>query len=92
MAQVPARVSTGAAPPCLPGEAGLADFQAWVRDARPGERVTYHEGWLVVDREGNSLVSLIAHAAHCLAGQGLLRLTQQRLGPERFRYIAERVG
>lgn len=92
MARELAHVLRGAPPPCLPAEAGLADFQAWVRDARPGERVTYHEGWLVVDREGNSLVSLIAHEAGRLQRQGQLRLTQERLGPERFRYIAERAS
>jgi len=72
-------------------------FQAWLADAAPNARVTYHQGLLSVDTarvitdlsepERARLVALAA-AARQACDAGLVHLVQQRLGSERFAYIA----
>lgn len=72
-------------------------FCAWVAQAEPGEILVYHHGFLAVD--GTSLLSKLtldqqqtlrdlAGAAWRAAEQGLVHLVQDRLGPDRFAYIA----
>lgn len=39
-----------------------ADFEAWLREARPGEQVTYYTGHLCYDRE--SIVTLAGKQVH----------------------------
>ncbi len=72
-------------------------LMAWVDVAEPGARLTYHTGFLVVDktadvsaltkakREG---LRATAHAAYRLAELGRVHLFQERLGPDRFAYLA----
>lgn len=73
------------------------EFCAWVAQATPGERLEYHRGFLVLDiflmlgrladRERKELTRL-GSRAFWAAEQGLVHLVQERVGPERFAYIA----
>ena len=72
-------------------------FQAWLADAPANARITYHQGLLAVDTarvitdlsepDRRRLVALAA-AARQARDAGLVHLVQQRLGSERFAYIA----
>lgn len=72
-------------------------LMAWVDVAEPGARLVYHKGFLVVDTTQN--VSLLgkkaleglratADAAYRLSELGRVHLVQERLGPDRFSYLA----
>ena len=72
-------------------------FQAWLADAPANARITYHQGLLSVDtaraltdRSESDRIRLVAlaAAARCASDAGLVHLVQQRLGSERFAYIA----
>ena len=73
------------------------EFCAWVAQATPGDRLEYHRGFLVLDifrmlgrladREREELARLGARAFWA-AEQGLVHLVQERVGPDRFAYIA----
>ena len=73
------------------------EFCAWVAQAVPGDRLEYHRGFLVLDifpmpgrladRERKELTRLGARALWA-AEQGLVHLVQERVGPDRFAYIA----
>jgi hypothetical protein len=68
-----------------------------VAQAAPGDRLEYHQGFLVVDTfpalgglpepERQALVRL-ASRAFWAAEHGLVHLIQQRIAPERFSYLA----
>lgn len=72
-------------------------FCAWIGAAMPGDRLEYHRGFLVLDTfpalarrsepERRALAAL-ARRALWAAEQGLVHLVQERLGPDRFAYIA----
>ena len=72
-------------------------FCAWVAQAMPGDRLEYHRGFLVRDtfsalsklgdNERNEL-RLLGTRAIWTEGQGLVHLVQERLGPDRFAYLA----
>lgn len=72
-------------------------FCAWVVQAAPGDRLEYYQGFLVVDafpalgglpeQERQALVRL-ASRAFWAAEHGLVHLVQERIGPERFSYLA----
>ena len=72
-------------------------FCAWVAQAMPGDRLEYHRGFLVLDtfpglsklgdNERNELRLLVTRAFWTEA-QGLVRLVQERLGPDLFSYLA----
>jgi len=70
---------------------------AWVDVAEPGARLVYHRGFLVVDTTPN--VSMLgkpaledlratANAAYRLSELGRIHLVQERLGSDRFAYLA----
>ncbi|MCL7466083.1 hypothetical protein [Phaeovulum sp. NW3] len=72
-------------------------LMAWVDVAEPGARLAYHTGFLVVDTTAN--VSKLARteleglratadAAYRLFELGRIHLVQERLGPDRFAYLA----
>ena len=72
-------------------------LMAWVDVAEPGARLVYHTGFLVVDTTPN--VSMLAKqereglrttagTAYRLAELGRVHLVQERLGPDRFAYLA----
>lgn len=73
------------------------EFCAWVAQAAPGDRLEYHRGFLVLDifpmlgrladREREEL-SRLGLRAFWAAEQGLVHLLQERVGPDRFAYIA----
>ena len=73
------------------------DLYAWVAQAEAGDALIYHRGFLVVDAD-KSVSTLPAQrrlalrslgdAAFRAAQQGLVPLVQERVGPNRFAYIA----
>jgi hypothetical protein len=72
-------------------------FGRWLGNARGGERIEYHRGTLVIDREPRistlaerhrqELVR-IADRAMALAGEGQVLLLQERRGKDDFSYVA----
>jgi hypothetical protein len=83
----------GANGPAL-DEIGLA---AWIAQAEPGEALVYHRGFLAVDAtsvisklpaDRQRTLQLVAAAARRAAEQNLVHLVQERVGPDRFAYIA----
>lgn len=73
------------------------EFEAWHRQAAPGDRVVYHRGYLAVDRVRNSgglseqdrrELLAVAKAALVLAEQDEIHLLQRRLEPGSYSYIA----
>ncbi len=72
-------------------------FCAWVGQAAPGDWLEYHRGFLGIDvmpgmstlndKERQRLAAL-AGAAFRACEAGLVHLVQQRLGPDRFAYLA----
>jgi hypothetical protein len=72
-------------------------FGKWLGNALGGERVEYHRGVLVIDREPRistlaerhrqELVR-IADRAMASAGEGLVLLLQERRGKDDFSYVA----
>lgn len=73
------------------------EFCAWIGQAMPGDRLEYHRGFLgidifpmlgrLADREREEL-SRLGSRAFWAAEQGLVHLVQERVGPDRFAYIA----
>ena len=73
------------------------EFCAWVAQAAPGDRLEYHRGFLVLDTfpafsnlpdaQRAELLKL-ASRAFWAAEQGLVHLVQERVGADRFAYIA----
>ncbi|SHF31344.1 hypothetical protein SAMN05444279_1273 [Ruegeria intermedia] len=73
------------------------EFCAWVGQATPGDRLEYHRGFLGIDampgmstlpdRDRQRLAAL-ASAAFRACEAGLVHLVQERLGPDRFAYLA----
>lgn len=73
------------------------NFCAWVAQAEPGTALVYHRGFLAFD--ATSVVSKLsnaqrrelrdlASAAWRAAEQDLVHLVQERIGPDRFAYLA----
>jgi hypothetical protein len=79
-----------------PGIPRADDFRAWLRISRPGDRVVYHQGFLVVDRGTSSplrererrRLDVLATAAGAAAAAGLVHLVQWRCAPGTFVYLA----
>ena len=80
---------------CLP--LTRQQFEAWLRQAAPGDRVVYHRGYLAVDRvRGSTGLSepdrrellAVAKAAMMLAERGEIHLVQRRIEPGSFSYLA----
>jgi len=72
-------------------------FCAWVAQAKPGDTLEYHRGFLCLDRgsteQGNKdphqiKLDEMAARAFGLAERGFLHLLQQRIGDASFRYLA----
>ena len=72
-------------------------FGRWLGNARGGERIEYHRGVLVIDREPRctSLAERhrqelvrIADRVMALAGEGRVFLLQERRGKDDFSYVA----
>ena len=79
------------------GEITDIDLYAWLAQAEAGDGLIYHRGFLAVD--GDKLVSdlpeercaalrCLGDAAFRAAEQGLVHLVQERIGPDRFAYLA----
>lgn len=73
------------------------EFCAWVGQAAPGDRLEYHQGFLGIDTmPGMSTLSgkdrqrlaALAGVAFRACEMGLVHLVQQRLGSNRFAYLA----
>lgn len=72
-------------------------FCAWIAQALPGDRLEYHRGFLVLDafpgfsqlvEEERKELALLGQRAFSTQAQGLVHLVQERLGPDRFSYLA----
>ena len=91
-----------AAPAPLPviNKMTLERLNAWLRSAKPGEVLAYHEGFLAKDRDGSQECALpqserlridtVAQQAWNANELGLLHLISRKIGPSRFEYIAVR--
>ncbi|SEO89398.1 hypothetical protein SAMN04490248_11551 [Salinihabitans flavidus] len=73
------------------------DLYAWIAQAEAGDALIYHCGFLVVDADiaistlpadQRKVLRGVADAAFRAAEQGLVHLVQERLGTDRFAYIA----
>ena len=73
------------------------EFCAWLAQAEPGEALTYHRGFLVVDTDPvisnlpcdeRMALRAVADAAFRAAAQGLVHLVQLRMATDRFAYVA----
>ena len=79
-----------------PARPSPADFQLWLRRARPGEGLAYHRGLLGHDRAPTGeltaserrAVAGIAAMALAAAKGGSVHLIQRRHGPFDFSYVA----
>jgi hypothetical protein len=68
----------------------------WINEAKPGERLTYHRGFLALDRAPGSRLTerervrldILAKDMLAAAELGLLHLLQRRLVTGAFGYIA----
>jgi hypothetical protein len=87
---------THSEPSCGPPITCRSELTAWLGRARPGDRVVYHQGFLVVDcgssaslhkRERRRLGDL-ATAVRAAAASGVIHLVQERLGKVKFSYMA----
>ena len=76
-----------------------ATFEAWLKAAHPGSRITLHRGHLSVDREkrpdaadahARAELNRLADRAMRASGQGLVHLVQKRHGDADYSYIAIR--
>lgn len=83
-------------PPLALSEGGLCD---WIASAAVGQVIQYHEGHLVTDRSEafsdlgtteRKRVHAVARRAWLACELGLVHLFSVRVGPEHFRYIAQR--
>ena len=72
-------------------------FCAWVAQALPGDRLEYHRGHLAVDADkvtsdldpnARAELACLRDRAFWSEAVGLAHLVQQRLGPDRFAYLA----
>ena len=74
----------------------LSVLRSWIAEAKPGERLTYHSGFLALDRAPGSpptagdRARLDMLAKHVLAAAEvkLIHLLQRRLAAGTFHYIA----
>lgn len=60
----------------------------WIEHAEPGAVHVYHQGYLAVDRRKSAPHD--GDTAQKLCRQGLVFLTQARIGPRNFEYRATR--
>lgn len=81
-------------PLCTVSEINL---MAWVDVAEPGARLAYHRGFLALDmtptlstfaRSEMERLRATADTAYRLSELGRVHLVQERLGPDRFAYLA----
>lgn len=66
-------------------------FEAWLKDAKPGEKTVYHTGSLINDREkGPNFLALkaLAAGAWALMEAGKVELSQRFILPGVHAYIA----
>ncbi|WP_439121380.1 hypothetical protein [Marivita sp.] len=72
-------------------------FCAWLSQAEPGDRLDYHRGYLAVDADkvtsdldpnARAELACLRDRAFWSETAGLVHLVQQRLGPDRFAYLA----
>ena len=70
---------------------------AWVAQAQPGASLTYHRGYLALDRTAfgpfadtpeRAAIGLLGARAHDLAERGLVHLVQLRHSAEDYSYFA----
>ena len=82
----------GIAKKLVDGNATLAydAFVAWLFRSRPGDRVTYHRGFLWIDRSKARAISHVAKEAMDAYLGGKLNLIQCRHGDFDYEYIAIR--
>ncbi|MCB1500512.1 MAG: hypothetical protein KDJ41_13845 [Hyphomicrobiaceae bacterium] len=73
------------------------ELRAWVVQARPGDVLEYHRGFLAIDRtplgppmsdEERSALAQTGAVAMRLASEGGVHLVQRRLGPGSCSYLA----
>lgn len=73
------------------------EFCAWLAQAEPGEALTYHRGFLVVDTDPvisnlpcdeRMALRAVADTAFRAAVKGHVHLVQLRMATDRFAYVA----
>jgi hypothetical protein len=64
--------------------------QRWVLNSPRGTSEIYHEGFLLDDRETDLEADGVAKALMRFSDQGLIHLTQKRLGDAHYEYRATR--
>jgi hypothetical protein len=66
------------------------EFLGWLGQARPGEAIAYHRGFLAADRSSppNRDLNRLAKRALWAAEHGFVDLVQQRHGAEDTSYLA----
>ncbi len=69
-------------------------FEAWLRDARPGDVLEYYRGFLALDVASMARVHAerealhtVAHGAAKAAGEDRVHLVQRRVGSGAFAYL-----
>lgn len=73
-----------------------AEFEKWLKRAKPGARTTYHYGFLIRDRgdppttPASRAIDGSAKAAMAASGAGLVVLVQRRQGYMQYDYMAVR--
>ncbi len=79
----------------------IANVKAWYSNALRGKSLVYHIGYLAKDRETRprdatekayyAEISDVANYLFGLAEEGRVSLSQKRIGPMQFEYIATKV-
>lgn len=81
----------------IAGRVTEISFCAWLAQAEPGDRLEYHRGYLAVDADkvtsdldpnARAELACLRDRAFWSETAGLVHLVQQRLGPDRFAYLA----
>jgi hydrogenase maturation factor len=63
-------------------------FLGRLAEARRGQWLMYHVGFLMDDRDKDQAVEKLAKTVHSIYEQGKVSLVQRRLGPRMYEYYA----
>ncbi len=64
-------------------------FEQWLAGAESGERVVYYVGFLALGTD-EPVIKKLRNTVAAAAMEGLVMLTQKRVGKYKFSYIAKR--
>lgn len=63
----------------------------WITQAEIGDALTYHVGYLAIDRMGDTALDEAASRLWSAARKGTIQLTQLRIGDRLWAYLARKV-